>query len=167
MCGVDLDTVEAGLLGAARGHCVPCHGVLYLLRGHGGRSAEAAAVLAQVDADVRRAPHDAGHLGGHLAAGVVDLHPYRTATGLAGLRPLDERSQGSVLVEHDTGGTGERLGVHHDVAGDQQSGTAGGPAPVQSEQLLVGQLAVASHVLLHGRLRDPVLQYLSRVQGQR
>ncbi|USC51231.1 hypothetical protein K7395_33090 [Streptomyces filamentosus] len=41
------------------------------------------------------------------------------------------------------------------------------PLPVQREQLLVGQLAVAGHVLLHRRLRDPVLQYLPGAQMQR
>lgn len=167
MRGVDLDAVEAGLLGAVGGDRVPGHGVVDLLRGHGGGAAEAAAVLAQADADVGRAPDDSGHVGGDLAAGMVDLHPYRAAAGLARLGPVGERAQWRVLVEHDTGGAGQRLGMDHDVAGDQQSRAAGRPLPVQGEQLLVGHLAVAGHVLLHRRLRDPVLQYLPGAQMQR
>ncbi|WP_308342121.1 hypothetical protein [Streptomyces sp. MW-W600-10] len=132
-----------------------------------GGAAEPAAVLAQADADVGRAPHDAGHAGGDLAAGVVDLHPDRAAAGPARLGPLGERLERCVLVEDDTGGAGQRLGVDHDIAGDQQPGAACRPPPVQREQLLVGQLAVAGHVLLHRGLRDPVLQYLSGAQMQR
>jgi hypothetical protein len=118
------------------------------------------------EADVGRPPHDSGHVGGHLAAGVVDLHPYRTATGLTRLRPFGKGLQGRVRVEHDTGGGGQRLGVDHHIAGDQQTGTAGGPAPVQGEYPLVGKLAVTGHVLLHGRFGDPIPQHLTGAKKQ-
>lgn len=143
MRGVDLHTVETGLLGASGGDRVPGHGGPDLLGRHGYGAAESAAVPAQVDGDRGRAPRDAGHVGSDLAAGVVDLHPDRPAAGLASPGPLDERLQRSGSVEHHTGRAGQRLGVDHDVAGDQQPGAARRPTPVQAEQLLVGKLAAA------------------------
>ncbi|MFF9504646.1 hypothetical protein [Streptomyces sp. NPDC014656] len=48
---MDLHPVETGFLGTVGGDGEPGHGVVDLPRGHGRRTAEAAAVLAQADAD--------------------------------------------------------------------------------------------------------------------
>ena len=71
---------------------------------------------------------------------MADLHPKRRAAGLPGISPSSKRIKWRALIEHDPARSGQRLGVDHHVAGDQQARAAGRPAAIERNQALVGEL---------------------------
>ncbi len=161
------DTVEARELGADRGRDEPVPGLQNLTVGHRDRTRESLRVFAEVDGDIGRTPRHARHVRPHLSAGVADLHPHRRTGGLARGGPACEGLDRGARIEHDAAGTGERLGLNHHVAGDQQPGTTGAPPSIERDRALIGQLPFARHALFHRGLGDPVGQDLPGAQSQR
>ena len=166
MGSMDLDAVEAGLLGPASrdGEALDDRGDL--VGGQGAGLGQQVGELTDVDRHRRRGHRPLAEIGIGLAAGMVDLHPDQTAARLGLAGPGLEGCQRRAGVQHHAARTGHGRGIDHHIAGNLQANPALGPAPVEGPQRLSGNLARGSEILLHRRLGDAVGQNGTVRQGQ-
>ena len=166
MGGVDLNAGEPRLLGDAGGGDEAAHNVTDLLAAELAGRLEELSVAAGIRhlAGGDRATVDRAR---RLPAGVVDLHPQLGAVGGSRLRPVPQHLQVGLVLDDDIARLPQVTGVDRDVAGHEDPGTAGGPAPVEIHDVLRGSQVRGSQGLVHGRLEEAVLHSHPAGQGER
>ena len=133
--GMDLDAGEARLLGDAGSSDEATHDVSDLLATELAGRLEELAVPPSIR-DLAGGDRVTVDRARRLPAGVVDLHPQLGAVSGSRLCPAPQHLQGGLVLDRDVAGLPQVTGVDHDVAGHQDPGAAGGPAPVEIHDVL-------------------------------
>ena len=167
MRAMDLHAIEAGLLGSVGGIGEALDHFRDLVVRHRDRLHEQFAVLAKIERHLGRPPRQPAHIGHHLPARMVNLHPDFCTVLVAGVCPGLERCQRCACLQRDGASAGQRAAVHHDIAGDEQTGAALRPARIQAMNRRPGQLSQFGHAFFHGGLGEPVWQRAAIRQGER
>ena len=167
MGGMDLHAVEAELLGQHGGmdEAVLDFGDVCLV--HLLRWRELLGEVAKVHRQGGWGDGGLAQRCGHLAPGMVDLHPDLRSAGAGGLRPLFEAGPVLLGFEHDPARTCHRAAVDHHVAGDHQADFTFGPRAIETDQLVGGGVVCIRKVLFHGGLGQAIGDQGAVGQGQR
>ena len=99
---------------------------------------------------------EGAQVGGHLAAGVAELHPELCTVGPTYLRPAAEFVELAVIFQHHAARAGHGAAVDHHIARQQQARAALGPGLVEAQKRLRRGLIGIGHVFFHRGFGDAV-----------